>query len=242
MSQEDVDRSCARRASGKHPGRQISRTASHPSSGRPPRRCAARCSPSPADSCTPDDDGTYDSRPAGPGPTRSRPRSTASTPSRCAAEQLSQPRRPGPRRSRQTGDSARPHTVHVAAVPPIAAATVNRRIDGGSGLSGASRSTGASGAVGSWRSAGAPPWGATGRQHQPPPRLKLSRPHCTLRSTAACHESDRTRAGSFRTHGHARLPSPPTGGRPDRGGRPGALRGRVLRTACASSREYVALR
>jgi hypothetical protein len=91
-------------------GRAVGQLAGPTSNGRPPRRCAARSSPCPDDSSTPADDNTYDSRPGGPGPRRSPPRSTASTPSHCAAEHPPQPRRPGPRRSRQTGNSPTPTT------------------------------------------------------------------------------------------------------------------------------------
>ncbi len=74
------------------------------SSGRPQRRCAARCSPCPAGSCTPAGDGTYAYQPAGPGPTRSAARLTGSTPSRCAADQ------PPRHDDQDLGEAGRPAT------------------------------------------------------------------------------------------------------------------------------------
>jgi hypothetical protein len=52
-------------------GRAVGQLAGPDSSGPPPRRCAARCSPCPAGSCTAADDATCGYPPAGPGPTRS---------------------------------------------------------------------------------------------------------------------------------------------------------------------------
>ncbi len=82
--------------------------------GPPPRRCSARCSPCPAVSSTAADDDTYGSRPAGPGPTPSLPRSAGSTPSRCAADQ---PPRPDNQDSDEPADQQHPHVLIPSAHP-----------------------------------------------------------------------------------------------------------------------------